>query len=167
MRRFLSILFVIVLELYSDMVLFGIGPALAQSFPIWIWLSVVFVLLLVPFFAGCFLLRRENPAVFLCGVPVTAIVIIILARINSEFLVNGLVIYGIYSIYSPERDIVLTYLPYYVDAIIMALLMVAGRYVFFLPFKLYNELLGDEEAAKKEEADAAKKEEPEPQAAKV
>ena len=128
-----GILFVIFVELYSVFTTFVFAPALANVVDSWIWISTLALFLLAAHFAGCYLLRNENPLVWLVGIPINIIFVCIFANINDPYFVRSLGLYGIISKYSNEKDLLLTYIPYYFDSIIFSILIAAGRVSFAAP----------------------------------
>lgn len=128
-----GIFFVIFVELYSILTAFVFAPALASVAESWIWISALSVFLLAAHFLSCYLLRHQNPVIWLIGIPVNVIAICCIANINDPYFIRALGLYGIFSRFSNEKDLLLTYFPYYIDAILYSLLIVAGRVAFAAP----------------------------------
>lgn len=133
MRKIWPILVVNLVDIYTSVVLFFFAPLMASRMEQWLWIALATLLLLIAHFAGCYILRKEHPTIWFSEVPLCTITIMILANINSDFCVGALGLYGIYSRYSTETDVVLTSIPYYFDAILFATLIISTRLIFFIP----------------------------------
>lgn len=128
-----KISFIIFVELYSLLTSFFGTPLLAPHAPAWVWIAVLSIFLISGHFAACYLLRNDNPLLWLFGIPVNVIVICILANINDPFFIRSLGLYGIISKYMVEEDQLITFIPYYFDSLIYAILIAAGRIMFAAP----------------------------------
>lgn len=128
-----KVLFVVFVEIYSVFLLFICTPLLASRVSSWVWIAFLALFLITGHFAACYLMRRENPLIWFAGIPVYIIAICIFAQIKNGFFVYSLGLYGIYSRYADESDIILTYIPYYVDSLIFGTLISAGRILFASP----------------------------------
>ena len=128
-----KIMFIIFVEVYSLLASFIGIPILAPHVTTWIWLSLLSVYLIGGHFLACYVLRRESPFVWLFGIPVNIIFVCVLANINDPFFVKSLALYGIVSKYNIDQDKLITFIPYYIDSIIYAVLIAAGRIMFATP----------------------------------
>ena len=144
MSKIWPILVVNLVDIFTSVVLFFFAPLMASRMEQWLWIALATILLLTVHFAGCYIIRKEHPTIWFSEVPLCAITIMVLSNINLQFFVDALELYGIYSRYSTETDVVLTSVPYYFDAIIFATLIISTRLIFFIPlhsFSMQNDIL--------------------------
>lgn len=128
-----KIMFIIFVELYSLLASFIGIPLLAPHVASWIWISLLSIYLIGGHFLACYVLRRENPFLWLYGIPINIAFICIMAHINDPFFVRSLGLYGIISNFNSEEDKLITFIPYYLDSLIYAILIAAGRIMFAAP----------------------------------
>jgi len=131
--RLTSVLIVAVVEFYTQFTLFVFAPTIAFRVDAWIWISIVSLFLITAHFAACYLLRDEKPWIWLAGIPMNVVAVIALSNINMSFFIDSLSLYGIFSKYATELDSVLTFVPYQIDSVLFASLIVSGRISFAAP----------------------------------
>ena len=136
MRRGFTFFLVNTVELITAAILFLFAPVLAHRVDSWMWIASITVVLLIVHFSAFYLLRHNHPTVWLWSMPLFALIVIILANINSNYLIDGLGLYGVYSRFSPETDVVLTFTPFYVDAFLFSALILVMRLQFFIPIHM-------------------------------
>ncbi|MBO7426386.1 MAG: hypothetical protein J6U23_11990 [Clostridiales bacterium] len=128
-----KIMFIIFVELYSLLASFIGIPLLSSHVASWIWISLLSVYLIGGHFLACYVLRRESPFLWLYGIPVNIVFICMLSNIDDPFFVRSLALYGIVSKFNVDQDKLITFIPYYLDALIYAVLIAAGRIMFATP----------------------------------
>ena len=128
-----KIMFIIFVEVYSLLASFIGIPLLTPHVATWIWISLLSIYLIGGHFLACYVLRKENPFLWLFGIPINMIFVCVLANINDPFFVRSLALYGIVSKYNIDQDKLITFIPYYLDSLIYAILIAAGRIMFAAP----------------------------------
>lgn len=135
MKHKISVLaFMLLISLYSHFTLFGFTPLCSNIMNRGAMIGCVSFLLLCAHLAYCLVMRREHPLIWMINWPLDFLFICLISCINRPYFIESLEIYGIYSIYSAETDAVLTAVPFYIDAIFFASLLLSCRIALFIPF---------------------------------
>lgn len=132
-----TVLFVLLSSTYIIFTLFIFTPILAGEISRNLMILIVSAFAAAGQIASSYLLRNEHPSIWVVAFPFEVAIICILSIINNSHIIDSLEFYGIYSIYTAEKDVVLRAVPFYIDAILFALFTFSAREVVFTPIYMY------------------------------
>lgn len=136
-HKFSVFSFVLLIAIYSSFTLFVFAPFFSNMINRTLLIVIVSLFLLVAHLVYSYVLRKEHPTIWLLAFPFEILFICILANINNSFIISSLEFYGIYSLFSNEKDAVLIAVPYYIDAILFATFVLSARIAVFVPLYYY------------------------------